>query len=130
MKTIILTLSLIFTSAALAQGSITIHGDYAFNLAQELPESTNFSCDLNPVHPTCVIKTKIIRGKDGKVIFSGDVAKELHQVPGLDGVLCNVFANLETFCQLDSRPDFSIDEGNVQDEFQKIDNYGFSVKIK
>jgi len=130
MKKIILALSLIFAGQALAGGTITFHGKYAFKLAQEITESANFSCDLKPVKPACTIKAKIIIGKGGKTIFSGDVAADLLQVENFDGLRCSNFANGETYCQLDSRPEITVDQGQFGDEEQKVMPFGFKVSVK
>ncbi|RLA65875.1 MAG: hypothetical protein DRQ88_04170 [Epsilonproteobacteria bacterium] len=120
MKRIILILTLVFAGQTLAQGTITFHGDSAFNLAQEITESDHFSCDLNPVKPVCTIKTKITFGKAGKVVFSGEVAKDLIQVENFDGLECRTFANDETYCQLDKKPEIYFDQGKFGDQIQKL----------
>lgn len=131
MKKIILALSLIFAIQSLAQGSITFYGESAFNLAQEITESANFSCDLNPVNPNCVIETKVIMGKGGRAIFSGDVAADLQQVEDLEWIKCRTFKNQETFCQVDPSEQVIFDEGEFGDEQQKVIRpRGFKVSVK
>ena len=130
MKKIVIALSLIFTGQAFAQGSITFHGESAFKLAREITESANFSCDLNPVNPTCIIKVKVIEGNGGRLIFSGEVAADLLQVEGFDGLRCGTFANQDAFCQLEPGPEISYDQGAFGDEEQKIRPFGFKVSVK
>lgn len=130
MKKIALALSLIFAGQALAQGTISFHGEFAYQLAQEVSESSNFSCDLNPVKPVCVIKTKVIMGKAGRAIFSGEVAADLLQVENFEGLRCSSFASGEVYCQLEQRPEIEVCQGKFGEEVQKVIPRGFKVSVK